>query len=256
MGRETRSDHYRTRDGNTTDREERPPTIDLLPWRHVARSDIIAALDMRWYTTETGVNAIPDQGDNGNDATQTTTSKQPAESTNNGKPSALFDGTDDFLNVLNATGHSAGDDMTIFCVARVALSVRATLYETGTMAAKNDRGLWLDTRVIGADNVRMRAHDASGSHVIDDAGNSAGTYVFETTHEDTLTSLFIDGVASGTDNTPTVTLLAQDHIAIGGRGTGGNPFDSHFHSFIAIKGVLSSGVRSLIRSDLNTVWGL
>lgn len=32
MGRETRSDHWRARAGNTTAREERPPTTDLLPF--------------------------------------------------------------------------------------------------------------------------------------------------------------------------------------------------------------------------------
>ena len=231
------------------------------PWSLIDDTNLVLALDARLgVDIDTGVHPWHDQSTKGNNFSQSVTSKQPAYVTVDGKPAVDFDGVDDSLEIEGSfTGLAAGSDHTIFCVAQcdVIASSNAIFELSDVDPPVVNTGLNLYRDTGDARLVREAKVWSSQAHQIFNTTIASVTVpeIWEVTHEDTLTSAWIDGVSLGTDGTPTFSMDALISGRIGD-SSGLPPLDGKVFSILVYNTVRSAGDRTTLRNSLADVWGV
>ena len=231
---------------------------EIFPWTGY-ETNLILALDAYvGITRDAGsdrITAWSDQSSQGNDVSQGSTGFMPLKSTLDGRPSTLYDGSDDeLLRVDDFTGFTSGDRCTAFAVAKYTdLTANAAIFETTVGAGQVDSAfeMWL---AGGVNDFYFRA--TASLQVIDTAADT-DAHVFELDYS--ATNAFegiLDGTSVGTDTTPPITVGTNDSLYVGHRANGGFPMEGHIQSILIFNATLSSDDRSEIRLRLGDRWGI
>lgn len=196
-----------------------------------------------------------DQSSQTNDVTQGTGSKQPAVSSDRGFPSVLFDGSDDqLIKSSGVTGHSLGQQITIFIVARF-LSVNSggsgdnlcRLYKSGGGNLAGNYAFNVPSKFwsLAADPFKQYGYLFS---------DTADPHIFEFRAGPSTSEVWLDGVSQVTGS-DTLSLPAASKITIGEddpRST--DAIDGHIHSVLVFAD-LPEADQETIRNRLTNRWG-
>lgn len=252
MPRETRDHHFR-RDGSIS-RELRPP--DSFPWSGY-ESSLVLALDARFgIAVDTGINPWSSQGG----ATvasvgQATTTKQPALSSFGGRPSALYDNSDDRLKEEALSGMPAvGASFSVFAVVKLNNASGEGVFEfTDSSGDAVNKGMSL---FQDSGNIIFRAYDGTGFSDASTAfSDTSGAHVLEATHETTTRSVRVDGGTAATQGTSR-SLVALENLYVGSLGGSIYIFSGHIQSVLVLSPVLGSDDMDVIRGRLGSAWGV
>lgn len=241
-------------------RRHRGPYVgkETLPWTGY-EDDLILALDAFKGITKDGgsdrVTTWSDQSSQGNDVSQGSMGQMPLESTLDGLPSILFDGSNDELTrVSTFSGFTSGDRCTAFAVAQyTSLAGNAAIFESATSGGADTAfEMWLAGG--GPNDFYFRA---TGSLQVIETTADTSTHVFELDYVATNDfECYIDGTSVGTDTTPPTTVGTNESIYVGARATAGFPMNGHIQSLLMFNVSLSSADRSVIRGRLGERWGV
>ena len=226
----------------------------LKPWTLVPQTNLVLALDARFgVDIDTGVHPWHDQSSQGNNVSQTTTTKQPAYVTDNGKPGVDFDGVDDLLENRAFSGVTAGDEFTFFCVSRlkVTAQTRWVFGVSDTLDTNNLGVQFLDSNLSGG-----RYEVQNIGQAVTSAPDDADRHVFTITSQPSLVELFKDGASLGSDTAPTITMRDIVHLVLGVRPSGTLHGSVVVHSLLVYNTMLSAGDRDTVENALGSVWSV
>lgn len=228
----------------------------ILPWKGF-ESGLVLALDAYLgITLGTGVSQWSDQSGSGNHFLQATAGKQPSYSTFNTRPVVRFDGTDDVLQKTGFSGLAADADSTTFIVVKNS-AVTGFMFESSKSGPVNDSGyaIFLNTT---AWQTRVSQTAVTAWHVYTEntAPNTTDIEIYEITHSNSETKVYLNGTLLGTVTTPSITVAAQDEYTLGERAQTGSNWTGDYCSHLVLDSVLSDGDRSIIRNRLASRWGV
>ena len=196
---------------------------------------------------ETGVATWPDQSDNANDITQADTGKQPLLTTFNGRSAVHFQGTDDFLaNTAGVTGHSAGQQITLFCATKYDAAGggdNGAIWDCNSQAIRwfQENGTFNNRAGFAQEDIDFSFSDESAAHIFEfRAGPSDG-------------EAWLDGASQGTYSL-SKTLPQATQMWVGSLN-GAYYSQQKMHSLLGFVD-LPAADQAVVRSRLGGRWGI